>query len=183
MNNVRVTRPYRKRRQYTPEFKAPLVAESQNSEASVARIALDNDLNANLLRRWITESKQANQQLAPAFVSINLPATATPSLQKSSVIRIEIPQLSGPIVVEWPAEQAQQCALFLAHVAAMIRMNEVWLATEPLDMRAGPDTALARVVQVFGSARPHCAYLFANKRGNRMKVLIHDGLGIWLCAR
>ena len=27
------------------------------------------------------------------------------------------------------------------------------------------------------------AYLFANKRGNRMKVLIHDGLGIWLCAR
>ena len=65
----------------------------------------------------------------------------------------------------------------------MIRIDEIWLATEPLDMRAGPDTALARVVQVFGSARPHCAYLFANKRGNRMKVLIHDGFGIWLCAR
>lgn len=65
----------------------------------------------------------------------------------------------------------------------MIRIDEIWLATEPLDMRAGPDTALVRVVQVFGSARPHCAYLFANKRGNRMKVLIHDGLGIWLCAR
>ena len=80
MSSVRVTRPYRKRRQYSPEFKAQLVAESQNPEASVARIALDNDLNANLLRRWITESKQANQQLAPAFVSINLPATATPSV-------------------------------------------------------------------------------------------------------
>ena len=65
----------------------------------------------------------------------------------------------------------------------MIRIDEIWLATEPLDMRAGPDTALARVVQVFGSARPHCAYLFANKRANRMKVLVHDGLGIWLCAR
>ncbi|MCE9663665.1 IS66 family insertion sequence element accessory protein TnpB [Halomonas sp. M5N1S17] len=50
-------------------------------------------------------------------------------------------------------------------------------------MRAGPDTVLARVVKVFGIARPHCAYLFANRRGNRMKVLIHDGLGIWLCAR
>ncbi|WP_409360207.1 IS66 family insertion sequence element accessory protein TnpB [Halomonas sp. YLB-10] len=50
-------------------------------------------------------------------------------------------------------------------------------------MRAGPDTALARVVTVFGTARPHCAYLFANRRGNRMKVLVHDGLGIWLCAR
>ena len=65
----------------------------------------------------------------------------------------------------------------------MIRIDEIWLATEPLDMRAGPDTALARVVKVFGTARPHCAYLFANKRSNRMKVLIHDGLGIWLCAR
>ena len=65
----------------------------------------------------------------------------------------------------------------------MIRIDAIWLSTEPLDMRAGPDTALARVVQVFGEARPHCAYLFANKRGNRMKVLVHDGLGLWLCAR
>jgi transposase len=65
----------------------------------------------------------------------------------------------------------------------MIRIDEIWLATEPLDMRAGPDKALARVVAVFGSARPNCAYLFANRRGNRMKALIHDGLGIWLCAR
>ena len=32
----------------------------------------------------------------------------------------------------------------------MIRIDEIWLATEPLDMRAGPDTALARVVKVFG---------------------------------
>lgn len=65
----------------------------------------------------------------------------------------------------------------------MIRIDTIWLATEPLDMRAGPDKALARVVAVFGCAEPHCAYLFANRRGNRMKVLVHDGLGIWLCAR
>ena len=65
----------------------------------------------------------------------------------------------------------------------MIRIDEIWLATQPLDMRAGPDTALARVVNVFGAARPHCAALFANRRGNRMKVLVHDGLGTWLCAR
>lgn len=65
----------------------------------------------------------------------------------------------------------------------MIRIEAVWLAVEPLDMRAGPDTALARVVKVFGEARPHHAYLFANRRANRMKVLVHDGLGIWLCAR
>lgn len=65
----------------------------------------------------------------------------------------------------------------------MIRIDQIWLATEPMDMRAGPDTVLARVVTVFGEAKPHCAYLFTNKRGNRLKILIHDGIGIWLCAR
>ena len=65
----------------------------------------------------------------------------------------------------------------------MIRVDAVWLASEPLDMRAGTDTALARVVSVFGAAQPHHAYLFANKRANRLKVLVHDGIGIWLAAR
>ena len=65
----------------------------------------------------------------------------------------------------------------------MIKIEAIWLSTEPLDMRAGTDTALARVVTVFGAARPHHAYCFANKRANRMKVLVHDGIGIWLAAR
>jgi len=65
----------------------------------------------------------------------------------------------------------------------VIRIDAAWLAVEPLDMRAGPDTALARVVRVFGEARPHHAYLFANRRATRLKVLVHDGFGLWLCAR
>lgn len=65
----------------------------------------------------------------------------------------------------------------------MIRVEAVWLSTTPLDLRAGMDTLLARVVQVFGEARPHHAYLFANRRATRMKVLVHDGMGIWLAVR
>jgi transposase len=65
----------------------------------------------------------------------------------------------------------------------VIRIDAAWLATTPLDMRAGTDTALARVVQVFGAARPHHAYLFANRSATRMKVLVHDGIGVWLAAR
>ena len=65
----------------------------------------------------------------------------------------------------------------------MIRVDSAWFAVEPLDMRAGVDTALARVVSVFGEARAHHAYLFVNKRANRMKVLVHDGFGLWLCTR
>jgi transposase len=48
-------------------------------------------------------------------------------------------------------------------VAAVIRVDAIWLSTAPLDMRAGTETALARVVQVFGAARPHHAYCFANR--------------------
>jgi len=65
----------------------------------------------------------------------------------------------------------------------MIRIDCAWLAVQPLDMRAGTDTALGKVVQVFGAAHPHHAYLFANRRANRVKVLVHDGIGIWLAAR
>ena len=65
----------------------------------------------------------------------------------------------------------------------MIRVDQIWLSMRPLDMRAGTDTLLSRVIETFGEARPHQAYLFANRSATRMKVLIHDGLGIWLAAR
>lgn len=65
----------------------------------------------------------------------------------------------------------------------MIRIDAIWLAVEPADMRAGMDTMLVRVVRVFGAAHPHHAYVFANRRANRLKVLVHDGQGIWLAAR
>lgn len=68
-------------------------------------------------------------------------------------------------------------------VAAVIRIDAVWLAVDPLDMRAGTEAALGRVVNVFGETRSHPAYLFANRRANRMKVLAHDGIGVWLASR
>lgn len=65
----------------------------------------------------------------------------------------------------------------------MIRIDAVWLAVEPIDMRAGVDRLLASVVQVFGAAQAHHGYLFANARSTRIKLLVHDGFGIWCAAR
>ncbi|WBL64726.1 IS66 family insertion sequence element accessory protein TnpB [Thauera sp. WB-2] len=65
----------------------------------------------------------------------------------------------------------------------MIRIEALWLSAAPLDMRAGMDTLLAQVVRVFGEAQPHHAYLFSNRRGTRLKVLVHDGFGVWLACR
>ena len=65
----------------------------------------------------------------------------------------------------------------------MIRIESLWLAVTPVDMRAGADRLLARVVQVFGSAQAHHGYLFANARATRIKLLVHDGFGVWCAAR
>ena len=65
----------------------------------------------------------------------------------------------------------------------MIRVDAMWLAVEPIDMRAGADRLLARVVQVFGAAQAHHGYLFANARASRIKLLVHDGFGVWCASR
>ncbi len=119
MNNVSVTKPYQRRRRFSREFKAEIVAQCQKPGASVSRISLDNGLNANMVRRWISEARQAPKipTTTPGFVPVSLPSAAPgsgkpPVSDKRSTIRIEIPRASGA-VVEWPAEQAHQCVALL----------------------------------------------------------------------
>lgn len=65
----------------------------------------------------------------------------------------------------------------------MIRIDAMWVAVAPVDMRAGAERLLAQVVLVFGQARSHHAYLFANARATRIKLLLHDGFGVWCATR
>ena len=39
------------------------------------------------------------------------------------------------------------------------------------------------MVHVFGCAQAHHGYLFANARASRIKLLVHDGFGVWCAAR
>ncbi|WP_166255775.1 transposase [Marinobacter salicampi] len=61
MSELSVTKPYQRRRQFSQEFKAQIVAQCQESGASVCRVSLDNGLNANMVRRWISEARLANK--------------------------------------------------------------------------------------------------------------------------
>lgn len=65
----------------------------------------------------------------------------------------------------------------------MIRIDALWLCTEPVDMRAGAERLMAHVVHTLGAAHAHHGYLFANTRASRMKLLVHDGFGVWCAAR
>ncbi len=66
----------------------------------------------------------------------------------------------------------------------MIQPAQVWLAVEPVDMRLGIDGLSLRIQQALD--RSPCdgtAYAFRNRRSNRIKLLIWDGTGVWLCHR
>jgi transposase len=66
----------------------------------------------------------------------------------------------------------------------VIRIDAVWLALGASDLRGGIDRLLGQVVRGFvGGAQPHQAYVFANRRADRLKVLVYDGVGMWLCTR
>lgn len=67
---------------------------------------------------------------------------------------------------------------------ALIPIEHIWLALESADMRGGIDSLLSRVVRSFcGGAAKHSAYIFTNKPSTRLKVLVYDGAGLWLCTR
>lgn len=61
------------RRRYEAGSKARLVAASLEPGVSVSRLALDNGINANLLRKWIKQATEAggeHQPSASAFVPV-----------------------------------------------------------------------------------------------------------------
>lgn len=66
----------------------------------------------------------------------------------------------------------------------MIRIDQVWLALGVSDLRVGIDALLVQVIRGFAlGAQAHHAYVFANRRADRLKVLVYDGAGMWLCTR
>lgn len=80
----------RRRRQYSHEFKAEVIAACQQPGVSIAAIALIHHLNANLLRRWVgeaegTSSKQITRRIAPA------PSSAAPAALTTSVASAFMP--------------------------------------------------------------------------------------------
>ena len=103
MSILSVTRPYQKRRRHTQEFKARIVATCHEPGVSVSRIALDNGLNANLVRRWISESRRTDNTLTsvPAFVPVNLPAPST-----AAVIPPFLAGLRSRVRPPWPTSVA-----------------------------------------------------------------------------
>jgi transposase len=61
---------------------------------------------------------------------------------------------------------------------------KVLVAIEPVDFRKGID-GLAQIVRTQLASDPFggAAFLFRNRRGSAVKILIYDGQGFWLCHK
>jgi transposase len=59
-----------------------------------------------------------------------------------------------------------------------------YLATSPIDLRCGADRLLVLVQSLFAhDAFAGGAYVFHNRSATRIKVLLADATGVWLCTR
>lgn len=116
----------RRRRRHSDEFKADLVATCMQPGISIAAVAMANGVNANLLRRWVTEAEMkpsvgddrtqtavaaTRPTAASSFVPVSLPAPATPAPLPD--IRIELQRGATAVTVTWPASAASECAAWM----------------------------------------------------------------------
>lgn len=115
----------RSRRRYTEEFKKQAIEACLQPGISMASVALANGLNANLLRRWVTErsGKAADTVLLPDQQPLEIaqptmpglvPITvAMPETLPSDEIKIEIHRSQTLISITWAVSQSTSCADWL----------------------------------------------------------------------
>ena len=114
-------REKRRRRRHTAEFKAEAVAACREPGASVAAVALDRKLNANLLRTWIKRAgkmpsmpKAIAAPEATTFLPLRIESHSEPtSAATERPIRVHIRKGRTRVTIEWPATAAGACALWL----------------------------------------------------------------------
>lgn len=76
----------------------------------VAHIAMRHGINANLVHKWIRNSKKTASQVQTDFIGLPSPPL---SCEKSKKITFTITTAQETITVEWPIDQAMQSARWL----------------------------------------------------------------------
>lgn len=104
----------RKVRAHPEELKAQVLAQCEEPGASVARVAREHGLNANLVHTWRRQQRepaQATQAPTGEFMALALPQPASPAC--TGDIRVELRRAGTTITVSWPAAGASDCAAWL----------------------------------------------------------------------
>jgi len=116
----------RRRGRYSEAFKTQVVTAARQPGVSTAAVALANGLNANLLRRWISESDAPRPTTRSNTAAVT--ATAQPpfvALQvaprkdsSEGLIHIELQRAGTTLRIQWPVSAAHECASWVCEVLA-----------------------------------------------------------------
>jgi transposase-like protein len=109
---MNLTPSARQRRYHPAEFKAQLIALCQQPGASVAGVALEHRVNANLLRRWIRQdSGTVTHPMPQGMVPIRLEAS-TP-VRPDDPLMLDIQKGAYRVHIRCPASSVDTCARLL----------------------------------------------------------------------
>ena len=123
--------PSRTHRTYSAQFKAELVAACGQPGVSIAALAGQHAMNANVLHRWLKEHHRSGRHplaahspaaaAAPetasplaAFIALQLPALA--QQPETREIKVELRKGALSMVVTWPVSAAAELASWTAAV-------------------------------------------------------------------
>ena len=121
------------RRTFTAEFKHQLIQQCQQPDTSVAKVAMQHQINANLLHKWIRQSRSMVPSLTissipqtdflpvilhPTPVKQEAPPPPVPEKKATAHIRIPLHDEQGSvrdqmIEIEWPVGSATELLLLL----------------------------------------------------------------------
>ena len=115
----------RRRGRYSDDFKRQIMAACKQPGVSTAAVALANGLNANLLRRWISETQarlpnpsagKRTKALAVATQTSFIPLQIQGSDVAPANIQIELQRGGITVRVQWPVVCAAECAAWMREV-------------------------------------------------------------------
>lgn len=101
-----------RRRRYGDEFKAQVLAECDTPGASVAKVAMAHEVNANVVRRWRQLARGGGQvtRKPSEFVPVAIAApTPLPSASRRD-IEVEVRRGAVTMKVIWPSSVAADFA-------------------------------------------------------------------------
>jgi transposase len=103
-----------RRRQYSAQFKAQVVAECDAPGASVAKVALAHGINSNIVHGWRKLVRAPAAVVAPQPAQF-VPVTIAPAMSGASCRQgIEVELRGGAVTMKmtWPAAAAADFAAF-----------------------------------------------------------------------
>jgi transposase len=103
----------RKRRRYGAELKAQILAECAEPGASVAKVAMANGINANIVHGWRKLAREAGARSLPdRFVPVAV-EPVSPRAVDDRAIEVELRRAGITVKLSWPMSAAMDLSVWM----------------------------------------------------------------------